>query len=440
MHCAGNPCVAAKQKGDALISAVSQRTRRLIGQDIVTTGKQPGDFGPQLRPSDWTYCQNQAADMGAIVRRYNKYRDALPYARAANDVNELKDNPGSASKGATCLTRLPDTAPELNKALGLPPGTIKDADLRNDTTGFRAAMYRDESTAPPKLILVPRDTEAHSLVDWRANTDNGQSQDSDQYSEMRNLSGKLAMGGVRYDLAGYSKGGGMAQEGALMASPDSKVYVFNSAGLADASLSRTGNSSFDSLASRTTAFSADGDFLTYMNNTTDPNQQIANARFLREQLAKSGNWLWQPIGIQYRNPAMLAGQQQQEQAQLLLSQYVEAGVPPPDGLMSKAGKDVDPTFQQDKQTYLTELDKMVASAEQKRSAGVPFQLFPPVRANDQETVPDSMSLILKKAGAGDPSANIARLYQHQMSCVLDPMEKVVEKDEKALTKFKNRCP
>src|SRR5882762_2960971 len=120
-----NPCVAVREKGDAMISDVAQRTKRLIGQDIAT-GNQPGDFGPQLRPGDWTYCQNRAADMGAIVRQYDKYRNALPYARAANDVNKLKDAPGSSAKGGRCLTRLPDTGLDLNKALHLPPGTITD--------------------------------------------------------------------------------------------------------------------------------------------------------------------------------------------------------------------------------------------------------------------------------------------------------------------------
>lgn len=165
-----------------------------------------------------------------------------------------------------------------NAALGLPEGTIKDADLRNDKTGCRAALYRNESNG--KLIRVPRDTQPDSLVDWKTNIDNGQGKDTKQYSAMRDLSGKLAKNNISFDLSGYSKGGGLAQEGALK-SPKSKVVVFNSAGLNDASLARTGNSSFDSLISRTQAYCAEGDFLTFMNQTTNPDKQITNAELER---------------------------------------------------------------------------------------------------------------------------------------------------------------
>jgi hypothetical protein len=141
--------------------------------------------------------------MGPIVRQFNRYSQALPYARAASDVNQLGDKPGYQAKGRPCLTRLPDLGAALSQALGLPPGTITDADLRNDTTGFRAAVYRSETDG--QLILVARDTEPNSLVDWKTNIDNGNGQGTDQYFAMRKLAGRLSSKGIPFTWPGTPK-------------------------------------------------------------------------------------------------------------------------------------------------------------------------------------------------------------------------------------------
>lgn len=59
---------------------------------------------------------------------------------------------------------------------------------------------------------------------------------------------------------------------------------------------------------RTSAFSSQGDFLTFMNNTTDQGGQLANGSFLREQLAVLlASWSLaaaaKPIQIKYESPA-----------------------------------------------------------------------------------------------------------------------------------------
>ncbi len=123
---------------------------------------------------------------------------------------------------------------------------------------------------------------------------------------MRELSGDLADNGVDFNVAGYSKGGGLAQEAALV-NTKAKAYVFNSAGLHEASLARTGNTDFDSLAERTQAFSAENDFLTFMNTTTDPDQQIANVRFLQNELKGENRWCIKPMKIIHRNPEQAKG-------------------------------------------------------------------------------------------------------------------------------------
>ena len=96
----------------------------------------------------------------------------------------------------------------------MPPGTMQDDDLRNDDTGFRAALYRDEGTG--KLILVPRDTQPDSLVDWQANTRNGLGSTPRSTRPCASLTSTLAANDQVFDIAGYSKGGGLAQQGGLI--------------------------------------------------------------------------------------------------------------------------------------------------------------------------------------------------------------------------------
>ena len=257
-----------------------------------------------------------------------------------------------------------------------------------------------------QLIMVSRDTQPQSLVDWQTNTRNGAGLDTDQYKAARKLSSTLAENNVPFDLAGYSKGGGLAQEAGLV-NPDAKVYVFNSAGLNQASLARTGNTDFNSLVGRTQSFSAENEFLTYMNETIDPRQRIRNAQFLRTELAGEGRGL-DPIEIDYRNP-----------------------------LTKATGED--PAFDRDRAAYLTELDRTINSMQADLDAGRPVTGFPPVRAGMKETVFGSGSGLANTLGAEKQQPNLGKLWQHQMSRVLDPMEDSVAKDRATLKDFLHKC-
>jgi len=348
-------------------------------------------------------CAGQARTLAPVVARFDRYREALPSARAAADLNELGDRSGDEPSDKPCLTRLPVDAEKLNAALGMPAGAIKPQQLRNDNTGFRAALYRDEGTG--RMILVPRDTQPDSLVDWQANTRNGLGLDTPQYEAMRDLTQRLQANDQVFDIAGYSKGGGLAQEGGLVSSL-SQVRVFNSAGLTDSSLARAGQAGFDDLVSRTKAFSSEGDFLTFMNNTTDPGQNIINSRFLRRELAGQGPGL-NPINIKVRNPAM-------------------RGVN-------------DPLFGRDKQSYLGELDERIASMQTAYDTGGVVEAFPPVRAASRETIADSMTLAGKTLGARSDQPTLGKLAQHKMGVVLDSMETNVANDRKSLNAFLAKC-
>ena len=341
--------------------------------------------------------------------RFNRYREAISYARAANDMSSklgATENDKDKQIEADCLARLPVQADGLCKELGLKPGSIKDVDLRNETTGFRAVMYRDESTG--KLILVARDTQPKSLVDWQTNIWNGEGKDTDQYAAMRKLSGQLEDDNIDFNVAGYSKGGGLAQEAALI-NPNAQAYVFNSAGLHENSLARTGTTDFKSLGNRTQAFSAENDFLTYMNETTDPRQQIKNSQFLHRELVGENRWAPDPMKIDHRNPNL-----------------------------SKSDGDLN--FARDRDAFLEEIDTMVQQMEQDNVAGRPLRSFPPVRANRKETIPNSDSFMGNRLGADDPGPNLGKLAQHKMSNVLGPMEENIKKDRQTLEEFLKKCP
>lgn len=404
-----SPCATARDSDDNLSAAVQARIKSLTGRPEPATGLQATDDAPMLISADSSPCQRSALTLGPTLRRFNRYREALPAARAAGDMNQrlgatVKDKDKAVD--APCLTRLPTSAAELNRELGLPDGTIKPEHLRQEDTGFRAAMYRDESTG--RLLLVARDTQPTSLVDWQTNTRNGDGEDTDQYQAARVLASRLTLSGVPFDVAGYSKGGGLAQEMALV-NPQAKAYVFNSAGLHENSLARTGATDFNALVTRTQAFSAKDDFLTYMNNTTDPAQQVANAQFLRRELAGDNRWGPDPMAIDHRSPAM-----------------------------PKASKDA--SFEKDRQSYFDELDAFAKRLEDDAAAGRRLRSFPPVRAAQKEVIPGSASRTGNFLGASDPGPNLGKLNQHLMANVLDPMEKNVKQDREALQGFLRACP
>ena len=397
-------CRADQVKDDELSQAADARIAALTGV-AATGGRASSPAATPGSPSGRldSECAEQARALAPVVARFDRYREALPSARAAADLNELGDASGDEPSNKPCLTRLPVQADQLNATLGMPAGTIKDTDLRNDETGFRAALYRDEGSG--QLILVPRDTQPDSLVDWQANTRNGLGLDTPQYKSMRGITSKLAANDQVFDIAGYSKGGGLAQEGGLV-NELAQVRVFNSAGIPDEALARTGRADFDGLVSRTKLFNADGDFLTFMNTTSDPGQNIINARFLRKELAGEGSFV-APINIKAANPAM-RGQ-------------------------------VDPAFAAQKADYLKELDEHIERMQATFDTGGDVLGFPPVRAASKETIADSSTWIGDLLGARNDQPNLGKLNQHKMQVVLNALEGDVANDRDRMQGFLKAC-
>ena len=397
-------CRADHAKDDELSQASSARIAALTGQrGPIDAASVPAAASGAPSGRVNSDCAQQARGLAPVVQRFDRYREALPSARAAADLNELGDKSGDEPSTKPCLTRLPVQAEKLNAALGVAPGTIKDTDLRNDDSGFRAALYRDEGTG--KMILVPRDTQPDSLVDWQANIRNGLGIDTPQYKAMRSLTSKLAANDQVFDIAGYSKGGGLAQQAGLM-SGLSQVRLFNSAGAPDDMLAWTGQTDFDSLTSRAKSFSSEGDFLTFMNTTTDPGQNIINSRFLQRELAGEGPGL-NPINIKVRNPQMRGA--------------------------------TDPQFASDKQAYMDELVDHINDMQATYDTGGEVQSFPAVRAASKEVIQGSMTLVGKLLGAGSDQPTLGKLAQHKMGVVLGALENTASGDRQRLQDFMKQC-
>ncbi len=368
-------------------------------------------------------CTAVSPQMEEVAGRFERYGNALPSARAADDLNRLADA-NSMDVTAHCLERLPLDADALNRELGIPPGSpnaITPNDLRNDHTGHRAAIYRSKTDG--RLIMVSRDTQPDSLVDWKTNIENGMGRDTDQYAAARRLGTKLNASGQDFDIAGYSKGGGLAQEVGLL-SPNSNVYVFNSAGLHEASLSRTGQANFESLQSRTHSFSAENDFLTFMNNTTDPDREVRNAQFLRTHLEGEMSGSANPMEIKYSNPAhkALAGRNSRRNVDVARAQRAAR-----EALLA------------DRKKFLDAVDEMIAGAQETPGYD---RLFPPVRSATHDTIPGRWGLysaVAGSTGASGEEARFGKLVQHKMSQVLGPMEKQYKEDRATLQSYLRSC-
>lgn len=235
----------------------------------------------------------EIASVQAVIDRFAADNEAMVRARAAEAVYD-------PTKSAECTTNLSADSAKLNNTLGLPPDTLRKEDFVDEKSGFRAALYRSESNG--RYILAFAGTDPNALSDWDNNIDNGKGADPMQYKDARNLAKKLKDYGIDFDIAGHSKGGGMATDAGLIAE-NSNVWTFNSAGLPADALERSGASpeALASLSKRTQAFHTDGDFLTALQTEKDPQKQIENAKNLKAML--EGKTAHGALKITKMNPA-----------------------------------------------------------------------------------------------------------------------------------------
>lgn len=92
-------CKLAKDGDDKLSDAAAARIEALTGKSVQKTGIPPAGQSSSATAADASGCKKWAPTMGPILCRYNRYREALPYARAALDMNKLGDDPKPPKKG-----------------------------------------------------------------------------------------------------------------------------------------------------------------------------------------------------------------------------------------------------------------------------------------------------------------------------------------------------
>jgi pimeloyl-ACP methyl ester carboxylesterase len=331
----------------------------------------------------------------------------MPRAKAAADVYDPQPQ--------ECLRRVTD--PDELKKMG-----IKPEDLRDDASGFHAEVYH--SYADGKTYLTFQGVDPNSYNDWDTSIKNGAGIDTAQYSHARSLARKMQASGVEFDVVGHSLGGGLAQEAGLIAS-ESRVYTFNSAGLHEASLARTGARNFDSLDRRTQAFRTQDDYLTYMQETRDYNEQLENARYLYQQLRGEAD-LIDPIQIRGRNTQFDDGDMQ-------MRTIPGSRIPRRHFTPSRA-------YAADVEKFFNELREKISEAERSVANGRNPNLFPPARG-ERTMIPGETNFHIPFLNRSDEKGgSLAKLKQHQMKTVMKRMEEQKTKDERELKKYTSHHP
>lgn len=317
----------------------------------------------------------RAATMAATAGRFERYNQAMPRARAAQAVYSTEE--------VECLRRVTD--PEELRRMGVDPNALRD-----DSSGFNAAVYRSDWDG--STILAYQGTDANSLHDWKTNIDNGAGRRTDQYTSAASIAAGMHASGTQFDIAGHSLGGGLATEGGL-AAPGHNVYTFNSAGLSEASLARNGASSWADIDSRTQAFRNETEFLTGIQEDEDPARQLANAEMLRDEIRGEGGWI---------NPMRITGY--------------------------NAAESEGAAFEGHRNTFFGEVDQLIARARADVAAGRDPNLFPQARGA-RTNVPGltGTSSILNN--------RLSRLNQHTMDSMIARMEAQKSTDERALRRY-----
>ncbi|MGN8118850.1 D-Ala-D-Ala carboxypeptidase family metallohydrolase [Labrys sp. 22185] len=408
--------------------------------------------------------KNQEEFIAKNYPRLQKYTEDEPYAEAVYDTNQLDDK-DSAPQPKGNIERLPLDAGDLTERLGIPKEALTSKMLRDDDTGFRAVLYLNKKTQ--RYILVGRDTQPHSIVDWLTNFENKDKLTS-QYHAILNLAKTLDANGIKFDLAGYSKGGGMAQyAGAYI--KGARIRVFNSAGVPDVAKDWIGGvGSMDDIKPRTRAYSAEKDFITELNQ--------------RSADAESKSQIYLAAKVQYDNAfsgvsggGLLGGNisdfADQYSKQLGLDDKLAAATEAQQALIAKAqflrdrlaggrawGIALDSSIKiqyenpnkkntpQDDVEYLKKrrkalniLDNMIAEYKKNPWGSGPF---PPVRANNIEVVSDSEGMV-SQIFSSPPlkylrnSENVAGLSQHTPGNFLHPMQSYISKSRAIMKTYVN---
>src|SRR4051812_27913151 len=110
-------CRADHARDDALSRATTARIAALASRREPVRAAVPAAAAVGAPDSGVVGCAQQARALAPVVQRFDRYREALPSARAAADLSELGDESGNEASARPCLTRLPARAGPLGSAL-----------------------------------------------------------------------------------------------------------------------------------------------------------------------------------------------------------------------------------------------------------------------------------------------------------------------------------
>jgi type VI secretion system secreted protein VgrG len=196
----------------------------------------------------------QAQQLKDAARQLQKTIDDSNRALLAADA--YKDPPGG-NPPAPGFNRLSDD--DLTTKLHLDPSMFHPQD-----SGFRAAVYENDSKTPPQYVLAFKGTTPDSPEDWENNLAQGVGLDPDYYQRARQLGTAVKQStGGNLTVTGHSLGGGLASAAAV--SSHLKGSTYNSSGLSHDTVVH-----FPDTGDRLlTAYQVKGEPLTGLQSVTD---------------------------------------------------------------------------------------------------------------------------------------------------------------------------
>ncbi len=345
--------------------------------------------------------------LAEAANRLDRYNTGIIRARAAEDVYGRDDPPH-------CLEELGPDAAAINAALGMPPGTVRQSDLVDDETGYRAGIYRSQSDG--SVIVAYRGTLPEMLVDWETNIQNGLGRDTAQYRQARDLAEQLAVEGVEFDITGHSKGGGMASMAATVV-PGVETYTFNAAGVSPRLVEAVGGSLRD-LNQRLDAYRFDEEFLTSMQSVVDPAEKIRRAERLRDEMAGEAG-LINPMTIEQISPAQVAERRALEEAPLPRGRAERrTGRRVRQEALSREAEATRTAIGNFLQSFDDEIEAARASMEK---GGDLSEYFPPALGEPVDLGPAPNPVYL--------NARLNTLMNHKIEVVIDRMEETKRSDQ-----------
>ncbi len=209
------PCDILKKLEKEPTTEEEKKEQEKLKKDLENCVNQKlGDMSPQQR-----------ADTLAALNQYQKTSDALDKAYISKAMYD----------GSTPLGYKRVEGAELESKFGL-----KDSYMKDDKSGFEAAIFESTTGKEPKYTAGFKGTDFTSGADWKTNGAQGIGMQTEQYDRAMIIGDQMqdAVGPNGFDTTGHSLGGGLASAASAMTG--AKGTTFNAAGLHNSTTAREG--------------------------------------------------------------------------------------------------------------------------------------------------------------------------------------------------------